>query len=129
MREELEDFLKDDDDISKMCLTRKAELSKDGVGELLSICLCSLSLKPAPASFQHASLISTPNIRASSSHQIDTRINQTCEAFALKPHLLLPARSDGQQHRPVTAAVADGRADGLRQQPHRPAAAALRVVR
>lgn len=30
VREELEGFLKDDDDISKMCLTRKLELSKDG---------------------------------------------------------------------------------------------------
>ena len=64
VREELEDFLKDDDDISKMCLTRKAELSKDGVGELLSTCLCSLSLDPAPAASQHTSLISAPNICA-----------------------------------------------------------------
>jgi hypothetical protein len=37
VREELEDFLKDDDDISKMCLTRKAELSRDTAGEPVSM--------------------------------------------------------------------------------------------
>jgi hypothetical protein len=38
VREELEDFLKDDDDISKMCLTRKAELSGDAPGMLSPPC-------------------------------------------------------------------------------------------
>ncbi len=32
VREELEDFLKDDDDISKMCLSRKLEASREYSG-------------------------------------------------------------------------------------------------
>lgn len=44
LRGELESFLKDDDDIAKMCLSRRADLSRDLVPGSAPLCTLTLLL-------------------------------------------------------------------------------------
>ena len=86
VRQELEDFLKDDDDMAKMCLSRKrdqaaqwAAANVQGTSPSAHFPQCAL-----PSPLCHWYPVPAPNLQAS--HAIPSRhLHAACHAEALRP--------------------------------------------